>query len=79
MSAKYETPRTNPKTRPNGRRFQFLGYGGHELRTARLPQLRKKRRRGHDPMLVLNMSIFNDADGWNRIFNPVKIHEDVTR
>ena len=33
----------------------------------------------HDPMLVLNMSIFNLADGWNRTFNPLKAHEDGTR
>jgi hypothetical protein len=28
------------------------------------------RARRHDPWLVLNMSIFNFAGGWNRIFNP---------
>ncbi len=33
-----------------------------------------RHRRMHDPMLVLNMSIFNAADGWNRTFNPLKIH-----
>lgn len=27
-------------------------------------------RQMHDPMLVLNISIFNFADGWNRTFNP---------
>ncbi len=32
----------------------------------------------HDPMLVLNMSIFNLADGWNRTFNQLKIHENGT-
>jgi hypothetical protein len=26
-------------------------------------------------MLVLNMSIFNFADGWSRTFNPLKTHE----
>ncbi len=25
-------------------------------------------------MLVLNMSIFNFADGWNRNFNRLKVH-----
>jgi hypothetical protein len=35
-----------------------------------------RRRRRHDPMLVLNMSIFNFADGWSRTFNPVKAHEN---
>ena len=33
----------------------------------------------HDRMLVLNMSIFNFADGWNRTFNPLKTHENGTR
>jgi hypothetical protein len=32
----------------------------------------------HDPMLVLNMSIFNFADGWNRTFNPLRGHENGT-
>ena len=36
-------------------------------------------RRRHDPMLVFNMSIFNFADGWNRTFNQLKIHENGTR
>ena len=35
------------------------------------------RRRWHDPMLVLNMSIFNSGSGWNRIFNPVPARENV--
>jgi hypothetical protein len=33
------------------------------------------RRRVHDPMLVLNMSIFNYSPGWERVFNPLKTHE----
>jgi hypothetical protein len=36
----------------------------------------RRRRRAHDPMLVLNMSVFNADDGWNRIFNPVKAREN---
>jgi hypothetical protein len=36
----------------------------------------QRRRQRHDPMLVLNMSIFNFADGWDRTFNPVKVHEN---
>jgi len=39
----------------------------------------RRRRRMHDPMLVLNMSIFNFADGWARTFNPLKAHENATR
>jgi len=27
----------------------------------------------HDPMLVLNMSIFNFDGGWNRTFNQLKM------
>jgi hypothetical protein len=38
----------------------------------------QRRKRMHDPMLVLNMSIFNSTDGWNRISNPLKVHEKVT-
>ena len=34
------------------------------------PQLfRKRRARRHDPMLVLNMSLFNFTDGWARVFS----------
>jgi hypothetical protein len=33
-------------------------------------------RRRHDPMLVLNMSIFNFAGGWNRTFKPLKAYEN---
>ncbi len=39
----------------------------------------RRRRRMHDPMLVLNMSIFNFDNGWDRIFNPLKAHENGTR
>jgi len=35
----------------------------------------RRRRRMHDPMLVFNMSIFNSANGWERTFNPLKVHE----
>ena len=31
----------------------------------------------HDPMLVINMSIFNSDRGWNRIFNPLRQRENV--
>jgi hypothetical protein len=37
----------------------------------------RMRRRRHDPMLVLNMSIFNSGGGWNRIFNPLPQRENV--
>jgi hypothetical protein len=29
-------------------------------------------------LLVFNMAIFNFDDGWNRIFNQFKIHENGT-
>ena len=34
-------------------------------------------RRSGDPMLVLNMSIFNFDGGWNRVFNPIPQRENV--
>jgi hypothetical protein len=42
---------------------------------AQRQEMISRRRRVHDPMLVLNMSIFNYTDGWNRTFNPLKTHE----
>jgi hypothetical protein len=37
----------------------------------------RRSRRRHDPMLVLNMSIFNSERGWNRIFDPLPQRENV--
>lgn len=37
----------------------------------------RPRRRRHDPMLVLNMSAFNFESGWNRVFNPGPVRENV--
>ena len=37
----------------------------------------RARRRSHDPMLVLSMSIFNSGRSWERIFNPVCDRENV--
>jgi len=39
----------------------------------------QRRRRIHDPMLVFNMSIFNSDGGWERIFDPLKAHENGAR
>jgi len=36
-----------------------------------------RRRRRHDPMLVLNMSVFNFEPGWNRVFTAVPDRENV--
>lgn len=46
--------KTKPRDKKNGRIF-----GKIFLRHARR----------HDPMLVLNMSIFNFTDGWRRTFS----------
>jgi hypothetical protein len=35
------------------------------------------RRHRHDPMLVLNLSLFNFEGGWNRTFNPTRERENV--
>jgi hypothetical protein len=37
----------------------------------------QRRRRWHDSMLVLNMSIFNFDGGWNRIFSPIPQRENI--
>jgi hypothetical protein len=36
---------------------------------SRLAKLFQRRTRRHDPMLMLNMSIFNFTDGWSRTFS----------
>jgi hypothetical protein len=46
--------------------------------TDRWREMFSRRRRRHDPMLVLNMAVFNFADGWNRTFNQLKVHENGT-
>ena len=45
--------------------------------TRKLRHYFQNRRRQHDPMLVLNMSIFNFEGGWSRIFNTVSQRENV--
>jgi hypothetical protein len=37
----------------------------------------QRRRRRHDPWLVLNMSIFNFEPGRSEIFNPIRSHQNV--
>ena len=52
---------------------------GEALITRRLSDRRgRRRRRRHDQLLVLSISIFNSADGWNRTFNQLKIYENGT-
>jgi hypothetical protein len=41
--------------------------GSNSRRTLR--SIFQARARRHDPMLVLNMSIFNFTDGWSRTFS----------
>ena len=52
------------------------------MKTAQTKQTKSQkwlraRRRWHDPMLALNMSIFNSGSGWNRIVSPVLQRENV--
>jgi len=68
----------NEMNEMNGAKFQFLGRRS----ITRLPRAASNRRRAlpfrkrtHDPMLVLNMSVFNSADGWRRTFD--KLHENA--
>jgi hypothetical protein len=35
----------------------------------RLRRIFRRRVRRHDPMLVLNMTLFNFTDGWSRTFS----------
>ena len=63
---------------------RFLGQRETRMKTPqrnladKWREMLRRRRRMHDPMLVLNMSIFNFTDGWNRTFNQLKIHENDT-
>jgi hypothetical protein len=43
----------------------------------RLRECFRPRRCRHDPMLALNMSIFNSGSSWDRIFNPIPQRENV--
>lgn len=36
-----------------------------------------QRRRRHDAMLVLSMSLFNSGSSWDRIFSPTPQRENV--
>ena len=37
----------------------------------------RPRRRRHDAMLVLSLSIFNSGKSWDRIFSPIPQRENV--
>ena len=67
----------------DGGRFQLIGYRNRRIKPAPASLAQKwrdafRRRQKHDPMLVLNMTTFNFAGGWSRIFNPLKAHENGT-
>ena len=46
-------------------------------KTAKSRKWFRLRRRPHDPMLVLNMSIFNSERSWDRIFDVIPRRENV--
>jgi hypothetical protein len=50
-----------------------LGHRNH----AEFRKWFQRRRRAHDPMLVLNMSIFNSEKSWECIFNRLPQRENV--
>ena len=66
----------------NGSRFQFLGRRQTAMivrnrgSSRNRRQLLSHRHRAHDPMLVFNMSVFNSGGGWDRNFNPFKVHQN---
>jgi len=45
--------------------------------TRKLQGRSQKRRRRHDPWLVLTLLNFNSGSGWNRISNPLQDRENV--
>ena len=63
----------NASLRKHSPRFNSMKSG---QRTSR--RFLSRRRRMNDPMLVFNMSMFNFGDGWNQIFNRLKVHENGT-
>jgi len=65
----------------NGAKFQFLGRRHAQPNAMRRGLARNwlqavLTRRRHDPLLVLNMSVFNFTDSWERTFS--KINENLT-
>jgi hypothetical protein len=71
------------EARPEGSQFGGTGWIAQPVhvpvslgRLASVERAAAARRSG-DPMLVLNMSIFNFDGGWNRVFNPIPQRENV--
>jgi hypothetical protein len=52
----------------NSRHGPAFGRPG-DLRRGKLAVIFGRSRQRHDPMLVLNMALFNFTDGWNRAFS----------
>jgi hypothetical protein len=69
--------------RPEGSQFPRTGWIAQPVQVPvllrRLASVERAAafRRSGDPLLVLNMSIFNSGNGWNRIFNSVPQRENV--
>jgi hypothetical protein len=73
--------RMNSKPKVDGTRFQLLGQSTLRVKKRSTPSIQKwakvlRPSQRHDPMLVLNMASFNFSDGWNRMFNPMKVHQN---
>ena len=71
------------EARPGGSQFRGTGWIAQPVhvpvslrRLASVERAAAARRSG-DPMLVLNMSIFNFDSGWNRVFNPIPQRENI--
>jgi hypothetical protein len=67
----------NSAAKMNGGRFPEQQETRMKRRLAhKSREMFQRRRRMRDPLLVFNMSIFNFDDGWNRVFSPLKAHEN---
>ena len=71
------------EARPEGSQFRGTGWIAQPVhvpvslrRLASVERAAAARRSG-DPMLVLNMSIFNSGSGWYRILYQLPSHENV--
>ena len=60
----------------------MIGYRNQKIKPAteslaeKWREAFRPRRKKHDPMLVMNMSVFNFESGWRRTFDPIKVHEN---
>lgn len=69
--------------RPEGSQFCGTGWIAQPVRVPdslqRLASIERAAAasRSGDPMLVLNMSIFNSGRSWHRIFNPAPLRQNI--